>query len=290
MNTYPPNGRLLPAIRPVGLLQPWVWLTLGWQDLRRAPLLSLAHGLLLTLMGWLIVALAHDRFWLLAGSVSGFLVVAPMLATSLYAMSRAFERGESVDARLLLRTWTQWQLSLRLQPESYWSLIRFGLLLSLAATGWVITSSALITLLSPVPIEKPMDFVQHIVLARDNRVFELWTLLGGLMAAPMFASSVVSMPLLLDRQMSVLQSVLTSWKAVLVNPLPLGLWAFLILWLSLAGMALAFVGLVLVIPLLGHASWHAYRALVDPLGFALRLQGQAMADQDPTAQNGDRSA
>jgi len=272
MNTAPPKGRLLPAIRPVGLLQPWVWLTLGWHDLRRAPLLSLAHGLLMTLMGWLIMALAHDRFWLLAGSVSGFLVVAPMLATSLYAMSRAFERGEQVDAALLVRTWTQWQLSLKLQPDSYWSLIRFGLLLSLAATGWVLTSSALITLLSPVPIEKPVDFLRHIVLARDNRVFELWMVLGGLMAAPMFASSVISMPLLLDRHVSVLQAVLTSWKAVLLNPLPLGLWAFLILWLSLAGMALAFVGLVIVIPLLGHASWHAYRQLVDPSGFVLRLQ------------------
>lgn len=279
MNTASSNGRLLPAIRTVSLWQPLVWLALGWHDLRRAPLLSMSHGLLLALMGWLIMSLAHDRFWLLAGSVSGFLVVAPMLATSLYAMSRAFERGDKVDGQLLLRTWTQWQLRLRLQPESYWSLIRFGLLLGLAATGWVITSSALITLLSPVPIEKPMDFVRHIVLARDHRIFELWMVLGGLMAAPMFASSVVSMPLLLDRHVSVLQSVLTSWKAVLLNPLPLGLWAFLILWLSVAGMALAFVGLLLVIPLLGHASWHAYRALVDPEGFALRMPASA-ADGD----------
>ena len=274
MNTPSSQGRLLPSIRVVGLSQPLVWLVLGWHDLRRAPLLSLSHGLLLALGAWLIVLVAHDRFWLIAGSVSGFMVLAPMLATSLYAMSRAFERGETVDAALLLRTWTQWQLRLRLQPESYWSLIRFGLLLALAATGWVITSSALITLLSPVPIEKPMDFVRHIVLARDHRVFELWMVLGGLMAAPMFASSVVSMPLLLDRRVSVLQSVLTSWKAVLINPLPLGLWAFLILCLSLTGMALAFVGLVLVIPLLGHASWHAYRALVDPQDFELRMQGQ----------------
>ena len=179
MNASFPNGRLLPAIRVIGLWAPLTWLVLGWRDLRRAPLLSLAHGLLLALIGWLIMLVAHDRFWLLAGSVSGFMVVAPMLATSLYAMSRAFERGEKVDRLLLVRTWTQWQVSLRLQPESYWSLIRFGLLLALAATGWVITSSALMTLLSPVPIEKPVDFVHYIVLARDNRILELWMVLGG---------------------------------------------------------------------------------------------------------------
>lgn len=269
-----PPPPFLPEVRAIALDQPLQWLVLGWKDMARSPLLSMGHGLLMALWGALLTWLAHDQFWLLAGSVSGFLVIAPVLATSLYAMSRAMERGEAVDLALLVNTWTQWQLKLRQQPDSYWSLIRFGLLLALAATGWVLTSSALITLLAPVPIHTPMDFVRHVVLANDNYLFELWLALGGLMAAPMFASSVVSMPLLLDRRVSVLQAVLTSWKAVLTHPVQMALWAFLIMGFSLLGIFSLFMGLVFVVPMLGHASWHAYRDLVDTSELQERLSPQ----------------
>ncbi|MBD8050161.1 DUF2189 domain-containing protein [Limnohabitans radicicola] len=269
-----PPPPFLPEVRAIALDQPLQWLVLGWKDMARSPLLSMGHGLLMALWGALLTWLAHDQFWLLAGSVSGFLVIAPVLATSLYAMSRAMERGETVDLALLVNTWTQWQLKLRQQPDSYWSLIRFGLLLALAATGWVLTSSALITLLAPVPIHTPMDFVRHVVLANDNYLFELWLALGGLMAAPMFASSVVSMPLLLDRRVSVLQAVLTSWKAVLTHPVQMALWAFLIMGFSLLGIFSLFMGLVFVVPMLGHASWHAYRDLVDTSELQERLSPQ----------------
>ncbi len=261
----------LPKIRDIAPDQPLHWLVLGWKDLARSPWLSTGHGFLLALGGALLTWLAHDRFWLLASSISGFLVIAPVLATSLYAMSRALERGEPVNLRLLFNTWTQWQLRLRLQPDSYWSLIRFGLLLAVAATGWVMTSSALITLLAPVPIQAPIDFVRHVVLNTDNYLFELWLALGGLMAAPLFASSVISLPMLLDRRVSVLQAVLTSWKAVMTHPLPMAFWSLLIMGFTLLGIFSLFLGLIFVIPMLGHASWHAYRDLVDVSGLPERL-------------------
>ena len=266
----------LPEVRSIAFDQPLHWLVLGWKDMARSPGLSLLHGLLMAIWGAVLTWIAHDRFWLLASSVSGFMVIAPVLATSLYAMSRAIERGEAVDFRLLVDTWTQWQLRLRAQPDSYWSLIRFGLLLAMAATGWVLTSSALITLLAPAPIHTPMDFVRHVVLSTDNYLFELWLSLGGLMAAPVFASSVVSMPLLLDRRVSVLQAVLTSWKTVLVHPVQMALWAFLIMGFCLLGIFSLFMGLVFVVPMLGHASWHAYRDLVDTDALPERLGAQEL--------------
>jgi uncharacterized membrane protein len=272
--TPPPPSFSLPNVRPIAPDQPLQWLVLGWRDMARSPWLSMGHGLLMALWGAVLTGLAHDRFWLLAGSVSGFLVIAPVLATSLYAMSRAMERGEAVSFRLLVSTWTQWQIKLKAQPDSYWSLIRFGILLALAATGWVLTSSALITLLAPVPIHTPMDFVRHVVLSQDNHLFELWLALGGLMAAPVFASSVVSMPLLLDRRVTVLQAVLTSWKTVLCHPLQMALWAFLIMGFCLLGIFSLFMGLVFVVPMLGHASWHAYRDLIDTNGLPERLNTQ----------------
>ena len=253
----------LPGVLSIDVKQPLYWLYLGLKDIGHSPWLSLAHGLVIAMGGGLVTWLAHDRFWLLASAVSGFLVVAPVLATSLYAMSRAIERNEAVNLRLLFKTWTQWQTLQNNEPVSYWCLVRFGLLLALAGTGWVLTSSALITLLAPVPIHTPMDFIRHVVLNPDSHLFELWLMLGGLMAAPVFASSVVAMPLLLDRQLNTLQAVLTSWKVVLTHPMPMVLWAFLIMGLSLLGLLSLFIGLIVIVPMLGHASWHAYRDLVD---------------------------
>ena len=83
------------------------------------------------------------------------------------------------------------------------------------------------------------------------------------MAAPMFASTAVAIPLLLYRRVTLMQAVLTSWRTVLANPLPMAFWAALIMGFTLLGLASALLGLIAVIPMLGHASWHAYRDLVD---------------------------
>ena len=141
----------------------------------------------------------------------------------------------------------------------------------------VLTSAALITLMAPQPVNTPQDFLRHVVLAPHHYLFELWLTMGGLLAAPIFASSVVAMPLLLDRRVNVLQAVLASWQAVLTNPVPLALWAALIMGLSVLGLGTLLVGLVFVLPLLGHASWHAYRDLVDASTLPERLPPESLA-------------
>ena len=259
-----------PAVRAVLVAQPVAWLALGWRDMRRCGWLSTVHGALLAVFGAALFGLAHQRFWLLAGAFSGFLVVAPILATSLYAMSRALEHGHPVRWSLLQATWSSWQQSRFSDAAGYWCLVRFGLLLAVAGTGWVLTSAALITLMAPVPIATPRDFLQHVVLARDLHLFELWLAMGGVLAAPIFASSVIAIPLMLDRRCTVLDAVLTSWRVVITNPVPMALWAAMIMLLVLLGFATLLLGLVLVVPLLGHASWHAYRELVDSTALAPR--------------------
>lgn len=256
--------RLTPAVRTIALDRPLAWLVLAWRDMARIGWLSFAHGLVMAAGGALIVAVASHRFWLLAGALSGFLLVAPVLATSLYALSRALERRERPSWRIVIDTWLHWQRDhLDKWGADYWSLVRFGIGLALAGTGWVMTSAALITLYAPAPVNEPMDFVRHVALAPRGWLFEVWLALGGVMAAPIFASSVVAMPMLLDRRVTLMQAVLTSWKTVLANPLPMALWAGLILVFTLLGLASLFIGLIAVMPMLGHASWHAYRDLVD---------------------------
>jgi uncharacterized membrane protein len=253
-----------PSIRSITLLQPLQWLALAWRDMARCGWVSFAHGLVMALLGWAILLLAHDKFWLLAGAFSGFLVVAPVLATSLYALSRALERGENANFALVRKVWSSWQQShANKWGNDYWALVQFGSLLALAALGWILTSAAFVTLLTTVPVQSPLEFVRHVMLAKEGYVFELWLGLGGLLAAPMFASSAVAIPLLLDRRVTLLQAVLTSWRTVMKNPLPMAFWAFLIMGFTLLGLASLLLGLIAILPMLGHASWHAYRDLVD---------------------------
>lgn len=251
------------TVRTVALDAPFRWLRLGWRDMLQGRWLSLSHGVALTGFGLVLLLAAHRQFWLLAGAFSGFLVVAPVLATSLYAISRALAHQRPVRLALLRDTWLSWQQTRFAESGGYWCLVRFGVLLALAGTGWVMTSAALITLMAPAPVNAPADFLRHVVLARDNYLFEGWLLLGGVLAAPIFASSVVSMPLMLDRRIPLLPAVLASWRVVLANPAPMAVWAALIMLLVLIGFATALLALVVVVPILGHASWHAYAELVD---------------------------
>ena len=231
--TIPPAR--LPAVHRLDLLRPMHWLMLAWRDMALCGWISFAHGLVLALFGLGILALAHDRFWLMAGALSGFLVVAPVLATSLYALSRALERGEPANVGLVLKTWLNWQNShFNKWGNDYWCLVQFGALLALAGTGWVVTSAALITLLAPLPIHTPIDFIRRVTL---------------------------------------LTAVLTSWRAVLMNPLPLAFWGTLIMGFTLLGLGPLLLGLVFVVSMLGHASWHAYRDLVDVSGLPPREPG-----------------
>lgn len=259
-----------PVVRQVPLQAPLQWLALAWSDMRHGFHVGATHGALLACFGMALLLLAGDRFWLLAGAFSGFLLVAPVLAVGLYAVSRAREQGEQASFALVLATWLSW----RGQPRHDWRLVCFGLLLALAGTGWVLTSASLITLYAPAPVRVPLDFVHHVVLARGNYLFELWLALGALLAAPVFASSVITLPLLLDRHIGVLDAVLTSWRAVLANPAPLALWAGLIGFLTLLGLLPMLAGLVVVVPWLGHASWHAYRAIVDASALPPREPGR----------------
>jgi uncharacterized membrane protein len=270
MPTPPPSSNS-PQVKTIGMMQPLIWLVQAWRDIAKSGWVSILHGLVLTVAGAGIIAFARHRFWLLAGALSGFMVIAPVLATSLYALSRAIERREKPNFSVVLKVWLNWQHDhFSKWTNDYWCMVQFGALLAAAATGWVLTSAALITLLAPVPINSPLDFVHHVMLARDGWLFEIWLAMGGVMAAPLFASSVISMPLLLDRRVTLMQAILTSWQCVLVNPLPMAFWATLIMVFTLLGLGSLLLGLIPVLPMLGHASWHAYRDLVDVSGLPAR--------------------
>ena len=240
-------------VRPIPLLRPLGWLARGWGDLMRCPLPGLAHGLATAAFGALLIAVAHNQFWLLTGAFTGFLLVAPIVATGLYAVSRELERGGRPTLATAIGAW---------RPHDR-RLVVFGLLEAFAGTGWVLTSASLITGFADGRVDSPLDFLRVVVLAPRGWLFEAWLALGGVLVAPVFASSVVAIPLLLDRQVGVLAAVLTSWRVVMAHPAPLARWAAILMAFTALGMATALLGLIVVVPWLAHASWHAYRDLVD---------------------------
>ena len=204
------------------------------------------------MFGALRTVLAHDRFWLPWGGFTGLLLVAPVLATGLYAVSRALARGQGADLRLVFSAG---------KPER--RLMAFGLLLAFAGTGRVLTSASLITCFAPEPVHTPLDFSRVVVLNDHSLLFEAWLVLGALLAAPVYTSSVVAIQLLPDRQIGVLAAVLTSWRVVqALPPLPMALWAVLLMGLTVLDMATMLLGLVMIPPWLAHASRHAYRDLL----------------------------
>ncbi len=252
MNDTEPDPLI--GIRAVPPLRPLRWLALGWADLLRCPLPGLAHGLASALFGIVLLLVARDRFWFLAGALSGFLLVAPLVATGLYAVSRELALG----GRPTLRTaWAAWR------PHNR-QLVHFGLLLALAGTGWVLTSAALITRFADAPVLGPADFLRVVVVNEQSLLFEAWLLLGSVLAAPMFVSSVVAIPLLLDREVSVREAVSTSVRTALASPPAMAFWATLLLAITLLSMATLMLGLVVAVPWLAHASWHAYVDIVEP--------------------------
>lgn len=250
MNATPTSPPVMPAA--VDLMAPFHWLRLGWLDFRSNPIPGLFHGFALAAFGWFLVAVAHNEFWLLAGAFSGFMLVAPILTTGLYEISRQHALGKKVGLSDVFRLWANRDRRL----------VHFGLLLCLAGTGWVMTSASLITTLSAQRIGGPADFLRYVVLAPDSYLFMLWLLVGGLMAAPVYASSVVAIPMLVDTRATVLRAVQTSWRVVAVNPIAMALWAMIIMCLVGFGLLTALFGLVFVIPIVAHASWHAYRELM----------------------------
>lgn len=242
------------AIRRIDARAPSRWLEAGWQDIKANPLPSLAYGLLFALGGDLILLSLVSHPHLLTFAISGFFLVAPLLAAGLYELSRARENGEKL----------MFIDSLRAFRRNGQSLALFGLLLALTALLWERFTAIAFAMLSGGGAFASNALLTGILLGGEHLAFvTTWLLLGGLLAGFVFTLAVVSVPMMLDRDCDPVTAMACSLRAVAANPGPLALWAVLIVVLTLTGFATLLFGLVVLMPMLGHASWHAYRELVE---------------------------
>lgn len=243
------------GIRRISLAHPFRWLAAGWRDMCRTPIASIAYGLLFSLGGNAILAFAWKSPQLFVVAVSGFVLVSPILAAGLYELSRRTERGE--DSRFID--------SLAVFVRGREGLAFYGLLVVLAWVGWERFSAIMFSLMLPAPstAQSALQFVAAAVGAGGrHELLLVWLISGAALSSVVFALSIVSAPLLIDRDSDFISATFTSLRALETNPLPMLLWASLIVLLTLAGFATFLFGFIVFMPILGHASWHAYRDLV----------------------------
>lgn len=244
----PPAADVRPFVVPcarLDLAAPLRWLRLGWQDLRRAPGLTAAFGVVAVLVSLVVSLLAWQlgRFALLAALLSGFVFVAPLLAVGLYAVSRALEAGRRPTLRGSLR------LTRRVVGQAaVFALLQMVVLFTWSRAGMMVSAF--------VPIE-PGD--PHSLL----EFLAVGSVLGSVFAALTFAAAAFSLPMIADRDVDMVTATVSSINAVLRNKRVMLLWAALIALITAAGFATLLLGLGVLMPWLAYAAWHGYREALD---------------------------
>jgi uncharacterized membrane protein len=242
-----------PAIRRVPASAPLRWLAAGWRDLASAPLPSLFYGAVFAAMGWLVVYVFGHAYQYVWGLTTGFLLVGPFLAIGLYDLSRRRERGQPQWLAPSLDAWR----------PNVGSIGIFALVLGVLLLVWSRASLVVIAVFFPDEMPSLAGFMVN-ALSTDHLEFLFaYFAVGGFFAALTFAIAVVSVPMMLDRDTDGITAALTSIRACRENVPAMLVWGLVIAIVIGAGFLLAFVGLVVAVPVIGHATWHAYRALVE---------------------------
>jgi len=243
-----------PHVRSVSFFAPLNWIGDGLQDLWRAAPVSLAYGVAFAAFGLVATSLVWEHPHLVTALISGFFLVAPFLAIGFYEVSRRLARGEAPGYRDMWRAWSR-------NPES---IGLFGLALVMMIIAWERLSAILFGLFFGSSLPDAQSLAEQVLFSGQHSGFlAAYIGLGAVLAGVTFAISVVTVPMLIDRDVDVVTAMMTSLKVVAVNPLAMLLWAAAIVVLVLAGLATFFAGLVITLPLVAHATWHAYRGLVE---------------------------
>ncbi len=243
----------LPQIRTVGRDRPLQWLRAGWRDLRENLAASLAYGILLSAIGYAILAYAAERPYLFIAAISGFMLIGPLAAAGLYELSRRNEEGERIG----------FLGSLRGLARNADSLAFFGAFLAIALLAWERLSAILFALFYRGDVDNVTNFVAGVLAANDNLYFVFaYLMVGAVLALVVFSLSAIAIPMLLDRDTDAVTAAMTSLRAVQVNFDTMALWALLLVAMIGIGFATMMIGMVILLPLAGHATWHAYRELV----------------------------
>lgn len=232
--------------RPLPADAPLRWIRKGWSDICAAPRQSLGYGVAIMLLSWLVtgIGLRAGSYWAVLVLLSGFVFVAPVLALGLYSISRQLERGLKPS---LSRCFSE-------QTRSMGNLMVFALALLVLFLVWARAGSMVHVFF---PADGGADWQALATF------FVIGSAVGSIFALLTFLFSAFSLPMICDRETDAVTAIVTSVNAVLRNKPAMAVWVLLIVVLTGVGFATAMIGLTMTMPLLGHATWHAYRETID---------------------------
>ena len=243
------------VVNKISLAQPWEWIEKGWRDMLAARRYSLTYGTVIVLISGLITLglMSEGMFFIVPFLAAGFYLLAPIIGLGLYQMSAHVERNEPIQFCSALEAWRRNQAQL--------GVITAGLLIIMQL--WMMSNFVLFALLfngMHPPLE---NFFSNVFLSGQHNAFAFASIaVGFLLAWLAYAISAISVPMLMDRRVDGFTAIRTSVKAVTQNWAPMTLWALLIVLFIGLGLMTFYVGLAIAMPLVGHATWHAYRDLV----------------------------
>ncbi len=241
--------KLLPFCAKVNIVPinaPLQWLQKGAEDMKKAPLISLSYGLVLTMLSMLLAYLAwtFGTLALYLGMATGFLLIGPVLAIGLYSFSCQIEHGKKPLLGHCIRE----------SRSRIRDILVFSLILMIVFLLWARAATA-------VHIFFPENAEFNII---DLALFlGIGTAIGAIFSSIVFTTSAFALPMLMDRKTDAITAVVTSVNAVLRNKKTMLLWAIIIVSFMIISFLTFFIGFIVFLPLIGHATWHAYRDTID---------------------------
>jgi uncharacterized membrane protein len=250
------KARPFPTIRSgLAPTAPFDWLRRGLDDFKASPRASLFYGLCFAAVGVLLLQAFRHAVQLVSAVTTGFMLVGPFIAMGLYELSRRRERGETLTLAPTLDVWRR-NLS---------AIGTYSLILIVIYLVWARASLVVFAVFYQGGMPTMESFITQLTQFDNIEFLIAYLIIGSFFAVLVFAFSVVSIPLMLDRDQDTVTAMLASFLALVRNIPTMIVWGALIVSLVLLGLATAFIGLVFTMPLVGHATWHAYRALIEPL-------------------------
>jgi uncharacterized membrane protein len=247
------------VVRRIGISDLMDALRLGWEDFKAIPTHAVVLCLIYPVLGLVLFRLVvgYSVLPLLFPLAAGFTLIGPFAALGLYELSRRRERGEETAA---------WHAMEVLRAPSFGAILELGILLFVLFGVWIATADAIyIATFGNAPAATIPDFAKRVLTTPEG-----WSLIivgcgvGFLFAVVALCVSVVSFPLMLDRHASAIDACRTSLRVVMENPFAMAVWGLIVAALLAVGSLPFFVGLAVVLPVLGHATWHLYRKVVEP--------------------------
>jgi uncharacterized membrane protein len=249
-----------PVIRSITADDVYGALAAGWADFRAAPRFGLFFGGVYALVGiaiFLQLWVLDQPFWIVPFAFA-FPLIGPFAAIGLYEVSRRREAGEPLDwAEVLGVVWSK--------RDSQIPSMAFIVLAGFMVWMWV-ASMIVIIFLGRMSFAVYSDFGAILSTPSGLAMLVVGGLAGAAIAFVLFAITAVSLPMLLDRDIDYVTAMVTSWQAVMSNLHPMLTWGWIVAGSLFVAMLPLFLGLIVVLPVLGHATWHLYRKVIAPEG------------------------